>query len=119
MGKTQRQLADLLGLSLRAVQSFEQGCRKIPVHVERQMLFLVMLARHAGKPQPACWMIRRCPAHVRKQCPAWELKAGQFCWFINGTLCRGRSQRTWKAKMEICRRCKVFLAAVGPAPAAK
>ena len=113
MGKTQRQLADLLGVSLRAIHSFEQGWRKIPVHVERQMLFLIMLARRASKPAAACWKTMRCPSDVRKQCPAWELKAGHLCWFINGTICQGTSRRTWKAKMVICRRCKVFLAAVG------
>ena len=115
MGKTQRQLADLLGMSLRAIHSFEQGWRNIPVHVERQMLFLVMLARRASKPAAVCWATKRCPAHLRKQCPAWEFKAGHFCWFINGTICQGRVRRTWPAKMQICRRCKVFLGAVGPA----
>ena len=115
LGKTQRQLADLLGISLRGVHSFEQGWREIPVHVERQLLFLVMLARRASKPAAPCWKIKRCPADCRKQCPAWELKAGQFCWFISGTLCQGTSRRTWKAKLDVCRHCKVFVDAVGPA----
>jgi len=118
MGKTQRQLADLLGVSLRALHSFEQGWRKVPVHVERQVLFVTMLARRANQPVAACWKIRRCPSHIRKGCPAWELKAGQFCWFINGTICQGQSHRTWGDKMQICRDCKVFLAAVGPAASA-
>ena len=115
MGKTQKQLAELLGVSLRAIHSFEQGWRKIPVHAERQMLFLAMLPRRASQPVARCWEIRRCSPDVRKQCPAWELKAGHFCWFINGTMCQGSAQRSWKAKMDLCRRCKVFLAAVGPA----
>ncbi|MEI6808278.1 MAG: helix-turn-helix transcriptional regulator [bacterium] len=115
MKKTQRQLADLLGVSLRAIHSFEQGWRRIPVHVERQMLFLVMLARRTHKPVAACWVIRQCPPHVRTSCPAWELKAGHYCWFINGTKCQGKTMHTWQAKMQTCRRCKVFLAAVGPA----
>ena len=44
LGKTQKELAQLLGTSLKAIQSFEQGWRRIPVHVERQVLFL--LAHH-------------------------------------------------------------------------
>ena len=40
MQKTQKEMAQLLGVSLRSVQSFEQGWRKVPVHIERQMLFL-------------------------------------------------------------------------------
>lgn len=114
MGKTQRQLADLLGVSLQAIHSFEQGWRHVPVHVERQILFLVMLARRASKPSAACWTIKQCPIPVRQQCPAWEFQAGHFCWFINGTLCQGTPQRTWTSKMEICRQCRVFLNAVGP-----
>jgi len=34
-------MAQLLGTSLKAIQSFEQGWRNIPVHIERQMLFLL------------------------------------------------------------------------------
>jgi DNA-binding XRE family transcriptional regulator len=41
MNKTQRQMAQLLGMSLKAIHSYEQGWRNIPVHVERQMLFLI------------------------------------------------------------------------------
>ena len=41
MGKTQKQMAELLGTSLKAVQSFEQGWRKLTVYIERQMLFLL------------------------------------------------------------------------------
>ncbi|MCX5879496.1 MAG: transcriptional regulator, partial [Deltaproteobacteria bacterium] len=44
LGKTQNELAQLLGTSLKAIQSFEQGWRRIPVHAERQVLFL--LAHH-------------------------------------------------------------------------
>jgi hypothetical protein len=36
LGKTQKQMARLLGISIRTIQSYEQGLRKIPVHTERQ-----------------------------------------------------------------------------------
>jgi DNA-binding XRE family transcriptional regulator len=39
--KTQRQMAQLLGVSIKAVHSYEQGWRSVPVHVERQIFFLV------------------------------------------------------------------------------
>ena len=45
IGKTQKQLSELLGTSLKAIQSFEQGWRKVPVHIERQMLFLLTLKK--------------------------------------------------------------------------
>ena len=119
LGKTQRQFAGWLGVSLRAVHSFEQGWRQTPVHAERQALFLTMLSRRPKKTAANCWTLRGCPPATRAKCPAWELKAGQFCWFINGTICRGTSQPTWKGKMEICRRCKVFRSAVGTAAATR
>jgi DNA-binding XRE family transcriptional regulator len=43
--KTQSQMGQLLGVSSKAVQSFEQGWRKIPAHMERQALFLLPLKR--------------------------------------------------------------------------
>ena len=115
MKKTQRQLAEILGTSLRAIHSFEQGWRKVPIHVERQMLLFAMLARRANKPGAPCWKIKRCSPAVRESCPAWEFKAGDLCWFINGTICKGKSQRTWPDKMKFCRTCQVFIAAVGSA----
>jgi DNA-binding XRE family transcriptional regulator len=35
--KTQKQMSHLLGTSPKAVQSFEQGWRKVPRYIERQM----------------------------------------------------------------------------------
>ena len=37
--KTQKQMSELLGISLKAVQSFEQGWRIIPPYVERRLYF--------------------------------------------------------------------------------
>ncbi|MFH0813428.1 MAG: hypothetical protein V2A69_11415 [Pseudomonadota bacterium] len=39
LGKSQKQTAQLLGISLKAVQSFEQGWRNIPIHIERLVLY--------------------------------------------------------------------------------
>jgi DNA-binding transcriptional regulator YiaG len=41
LGKRQSQMTQLLGTSLKAVQSFEQGWRKIPLYIERQVLLLL------------------------------------------------------------------------------
>ncbi len=106
LGKSQSEMAHLLGTSLRAVQSFEQGWRSVPVHVERQMLFLVaMKEAHRGEP---CWALKDCPQELREACPAWEFHAGHFCWFITGTICQGTPQGSWKNKIAICRGCQVF-----------
>jgi len=38
--KKQNQMTQLLGTYLKTIQSFEQVWRNIPVHIERQILFL-------------------------------------------------------------------------------
>lgn len=109
LGKTQNELAQLLGTSLKAIQSFEQGWRKVPVHVERQVLFLLAhRLPSSGKSKQNCWTSRNCPRETRQGCPAWEYRLGHLCWFINGTLCHGKIQRTWQKKMILCRKCEIF-----------
>jgi DNA-binding XRE family transcriptional regulator len=108
LGKTQKQMAELLGTSLKAIQSFEQGWRNIPVHIERQMLFLLAMKRARGGEHDPCWVIERCPMEIRQKCPAWEFQCGNLCWFINGTICHGEIQASWHEKMEVCGRCEVF-----------
>jgi hypothetical protein len=108
LGKTQIQMARLLGVSLKAIQSFEQGWRNIPVHSERQILFLLFLKKSHPKKERPCWVTRTCPMGTRLHCPAWQFQAGHLCWFINGTICQGHVQRGWTRKMKICRRCDVL-----------
>ena len=106
--KTQKQLAALLCISIRTVQSIEQGLRKIPANTERQLLFLLSLKMSTDLKQKPCWEIRNCPEEQREKCAAWEFKAGQLCWYINGTYCHGENQGEWDTKINICRDCDVF-----------
>ncbi len=108
LGKTQLQMAQLLGISLKAIQSFGQGWRNIPVHIERHVLFLLLLKKSPYKKNRPCWVIRKCPMETKQNCPAWEFQVGHLCWFINGTICQGQKQESWEKKMKICRQCKVF-----------
>ena len=105
--KTQQQMAHLLGVSRKGIESFEQGWRNIPVHVERQILFLAA-KKDAGRKTKPCWEVRKCPGKTKQKCPTWEFKSGELCWFINGTLCDGEVQRSWEGKMKRCRKCEVF-----------
>ncbi len=73
LNKTQKELAQLLGVSIKAIHSYEQGWRKIPHHVERQLLFLFSRAiMIGGKQSEKCWDIRKCPEKKQKKSPAWE-----------------------------------------------
>ena len=106
--KTQKQLSELLGTSVKAIQSFEQGWRKVPGHIERHILFLLATKQKGAKEVRPCWEIRSCPPQTREACPAWEFKAGHLCWFINGTICHGKPQHGWGDKMKLCRKCAVL-----------
>lgn len=106
--KTQKKLAEMLGTSLKAIHSYEQGWRSIPIHVERQLYFLLAQKRQSLEARKACWTIKKCPPERRQQCPAWEFQAGKFCWFINGTICECVNQSKWQDKMEVCKKCAVF-----------
>jgi len=106
--KTQKEMSQLLGTSIRSVQSFEQGWRKIPPFIERQMLFLAARKEKPRMKTRPCWEVRKCSPDLREACPAWEFRLGDLCWFINGTICRGKPEKNWSQKIEICRKCQVF-----------
>jgi DNA-binding XRE family transcriptional regulator len=108
LNKTQEEMARLLGSSLRAVHSYEQGWRSVPPHVERQVLLLVSRKLRDIKKPESCWVTKKCPPERKDKCPAWEFQSGDLCWFINGTICDGIVQENWKEKMNLCRDCEVF-----------
>ena len=105
--KTQQELARLMGTSVKAIHSYEQGWRTVPAHVERQLLLLACMANGRRQSDSPCWVLRQCPEDRRERCPAWEFQAGDLCWFINGTICEGAPRKSWQEKMEICGSCVV------------
>jgi DNA-binding XRE family transcriptional regulator len=110
LDKTQKEMSQLLGVSVKAIYSYEQGWRSVPTHVERQIFFLLSRkrgARNLSKAKP-CWTIKKCPPKRRRECPAYEYNAGKFCWLVNGTICECKAQKNWKEKMKICRECSVM-----------
>jgi DNA-binding XRE family transcriptional regulator len=108
MDKTQKEMAQLLGTSLKAVHSYEQGWRNVPTHVERQILFLFSRMRGNQQKVSHCWKVKNCPTERKRSCPAWEFRAGRLCWFINGTICEGDPQKDWGEKMKMCKKCEVL-----------
>ena len=108
LGKTQKELAQLLGTSIKSVHGYEQGWRKIPAHIQRQLMYLVLKKRFGRRKLKPCWEINRCPAKLRNNCPAKEFKAGDLCWFVSGTLCDCSPHDNWEEKIAVCRRCEAF-----------
>ncbi len=108
LGKTQKEMAQLMGTSKKAIEAFEQGWRGVPPYVERQALFLMACVNISKEKPSPCWEILGCSLEKCRNCPAWEFRLGHLCWFINGTMCRGEAQKNWENKMRICRDCRVF-----------
>lgn len=88
LGRTQRELADVLGLSSKAVQSYEQGWRVVPARVLIQLLLLVALYRKQTGDTVPCWEVRRCDPKLRHHCASYTSGHGQFCWFIGDKKCK-------------------------------
>ena len=109
LGKTQLETARLMGVSAKAIQSFEQGWRNITPHIERQVYFLLYQKAVLAEKRPVnCWKVKQCSEYKRQKCPAWGFNCGQLCWFINGTICNGETQDNWQKKMKMCEQCEAF-----------
>ena len=88
LGRTQAELAVALGISEKAVQSYEQGWRNVPVRTVIQLLVLVALYRKQSMDDIPCWEVRTCDPEMRETCAAFTVGRGQFCWFIGSRECR-------------------------------
>jgi len=106
LGKTQKQLSELLGMALKTVHSYEQGWRKIPSHIERQMFFLLCKQRARHKTLTPCWEKKQC--NLKLECPAWEFQSGHLCWFISGTRCEEVKGLSNEDKIVKCRSCEIL-----------
>ncbi|MBC8208447.1 MAG: transcriptional regulator [Desulfobulbaceae bacterium] len=104
--RTQQQLADLLGVSLKAIHSYEQGWRPVPAHIERQLFFFLSKIRHEQPGDKPCWEIKKCG--MKDDCPAYEFSCGHLCWFICGTRCDCTDKLNAKEKIAICRSCDIL-----------
>jgi transcriptional regulator with XRE-family HTH domain len=88
LGKTQKDMAELLSVSKKTVESYEQGLRNIPPNVQRMIYFLVFkLNIDKVSKKKTCWNSKRCPPKIRENCVAWLAKEGFYCWFITGRVC--------------------------------
>lgn len=114
LDKTQSELARLMCVSIKGIQSFEQGWRKIPPHAERDLLFLMYMKQDSNNGSKPCWEVKTCPAEWRENCSAWEFQAGKYCWFIGGTCCDGQENVSWKEKIGQCKQCEIYQAFMRP-----
>ncbi len=107
LDRTRKQIAELLGISLKAVHSYEQGWRNIPLHIERQLWFLLYKKnRKKVRETRPCWEVKSC--NQKNDCPAWEFQCGDMCWFVCGTKCECTKNIGVRDKMAICRECDIL-----------
>ena len=78
LGFTQKQLAQLLVASLKAVRSYEQGWRTIPQNIERQLLLLTSMRHTSEKNVRRCWDVKKCPPEKAGRMPGLEAKGWAF-----------------------------------------
>jgi hypothetical protein len=108
LDKSQSEFARLLGISTRAVQSYEQGWRPVPPYVQRMIGMLLFLSwrKEGNRPAP-CWKIRDCPPEQRDACPTFELGAGDLCWLLHGSPCKEEAARLRADGIAGCSSCPV------------
>ncbi len=109
LGATQNDLASYLGVSLRAVQSYEQGWRETPSYVQRAAALLLYLRwRKAHRRLLPCWEVRKCSPSAKADCPTFQFRAGDLCWLFPRASHNGHKGLCNDEKLEDCKRCRVM-----------
>ncbi len=106
LGMTQAAEAQALGVSIRAIQSYEQGWRKVPISVVVQLLVLLAAYRLSAVDGKPCWEVTGCPPNRRKQCPSSKT-GGRLCWFVSGRMCGGDNPDERNGDFGPCLQCPV------------
>jgi len=114
LGLSQREMADLMAVSTKAIQSYEQGWRNVPPHIEQMLILQMMLHRGPDltKERP-CWQVKDCPPEVCAPCPARQTRAAGYCWLVTGTMCGGQRMKNWASKRNRCLKCPVLQRLLG------
>lgn len=108
LDKTQKQIALLLGISLKSVESYEQGVRNIPDNVAKILYFILFkLNMEKLQGRKPCWNKMKCSLDDRTDCATWLTKEGLFCWFLTGKACV-RFQSSLPGMPVNCFYCRFF-----------
>jgi transcriptional regulator with XRE-family HTH domain len=114
LGRTQEELAVALGVSAKAIQSYEQGWRNVPVRVVVQLLVLLALHEKRSADDLPCWKVRKCSQAARAECPSYTMTEGRFCWFVAADQCRPKRYNVKKDVLP-CMECPVIRRLLGRA----
>jgi hypothetical protein len=110
---TQAEMARALRVSIRAVQSYEQGWRTLPVPLAVQLLTLLAVYKGNAESLTPCWKQTGCPADARSKCPSFRVTGGRYCWLVAGDTCGGRVRAAPAAPLR-CLSCPVTVRLMAP-----
>jgi DNA-binding XRE family transcriptional regulator len=105
---TQMELGHLLGISCKAVQSYEQGWRPVPMHALSHLL--ILLSDNQNRTQPPrqpCWKINRCKDDMLPKCRVYQLGTGTQCWALATKMCKVLNDKTVDAANFPFKNCPV------------
>jgi transcriptional regulator with XRE-family HTH domain len=108
LNKTQKEMAVLLSISKKAIESYEQGLRNIPANIERIVYYLFFkLSKGKLGRKRLCWQQKKCSREQRQNCVAWLAKDGYYCWFITGKVCLVEQENP-NSHIDNCFECDFF-----------
>ena len=90
LNKTQKQIAQLLGTSIKAIHSYEQGWRSVPVAVERQIYFLISRTKKDKTRTRNCWVIKNAPQIKKRNVRPGSFMPENFAGLSTGQSVRAR-----------------------------
>ena len=103
---SQSELAALLGVSPRTIQSNEQGWRKPSSALEKSILLLLIASRQGEDfTSHTCYNTLDCGPETCDQCLIHRSRQGHLCWLLTGNMCKGRRLYNWQDKKQVCGEC--------------
>ena len=86
-------------------------------YITRPLCTLTRLADEISRGNPGfefgrtvkCWEVEKCD---KTDCPAHG-NTERLCWYVDGTLCHGQPSGKFSAKLDECRKCRVYKMHVG------
>ena len=108
------EVASFLGVSRKAVESYEQGWRAVPDRVWKQLITTVALQHEYPLRQHSrCWELTGCPRTIRDECFSYQKMHGHFCWMTATNNCRKAHLGAERGYLE-CVNCPVTLQFLPP-----
>lgn len=115
MGWTQLEASHFLGVSKKAVESYEQGWRDVPDHIWKSLLTLAAVEHHYPHGYRRCWEIMHCAPAQRRTCFGARSMGGRFCWMTSATNCHQNHPERQNVRTCLC--CPVVRQFTQPAGA--